>query len=727
MNDWTDTPDLLHSGAPPAARAAPRSVPPSLQGAYDPRLALIDLSRDAMLVLGLDGCVEYVNAEAMRLFDADAQQLSRRHAQDLFAFQNGGTFRDIREQLFRSGHWEGELLCCCSEGTAQAMLSRWVLERDAHGTPSHLLVSNTDAALWKRYVQTSPRERRQNFDALFRQHPDGVFNFDLRRRLMSVNPALAGMTGYSAAELLGISLAKLTRERDLPALRQAFFKALRGKPQTREFLCVRKDGTEMDASVTLLPSIVDDRVVGVHGILKDISQSKRDERRILYLANHDALTGLPNRNLLHEHMQHAIDQARSYGTRVGVLFMDLNRFKVVNDSLGHDQGDALLREIGERLRSTLRPADTVARIGGDEFVVLLENVQDADQLARVARNLLSVVSRPVDLKDHGVSVSTSIGASLYPTDGVDAQSLLKNADLAMYAAKAAGSGGFRFYSPEMNEQATSRFSRENNLRHAITEGELVLHYQPRLDVATNRIVGLEALVRWQHPSQGLIYPTNFIDLAEETGMIDGLGEWVLTTACAQLRRWQDAGFHALRVSVNVSALQLNSERLCGTVSEALHASGLRPECLELEITESSLMRNLDSSQATLGQFRNMGISLSIDDFGTGYSSLNYLKKLPVDTLKIDRSFVHDVSSNADDAAIVRATIAMAHSMHLRVVAEGVTSVDQLQLLQSWRCDEIQGYLLCQPLPVAQLEAFFQEQGAQGVMPDLRANGGQAMH
>ncbi|MDB5855147.1 MAG: hypothetical protein JWR22_3188 [Herminiimonas sp.] len=690
---------------------ASRAVEQELLGKQS---SLVTHSADSMVVLGLSGEVQYWNCAAERMFGFGVKDALCGNVHRIFSFGTATDFAAIKRILLLTGHWEGELLCRRTDGSQLPVLSRWCLERNSTGRPIRILVSNTDAGMWKQYVQTSPRERRQNFDALFRQHPDGVFSFDLHRRLVAANPELCRLTGYDADQLREIPLSRLVSPPQLPAVRTAFFEALHGKPQTQEFSCVRRDGSTMDASVTLLPNIVDDRIVGLHGILKDISQRKQDERRIVYLANHDALTGLPNRNLLHDRMQHAIDQARRGGTQACVLFMDLNRFKVINDSLGHDKGDQLLCTIADRFKNSLRDVDTVARIGGDEFVVLIENVHDVEHVSRVAQGLLALVAQPVVLGDTSLSVTTSIGASVYPADGNDAVALLKHADLAMYAAKQAGSGGFRFYSADMNDRAIVRLTRENSLRHAITCGQLVLHYQPRLDLARNEIVGLEALVRWDHPGKGLIYPTSFIELAEETGLIEGLGEWVLTAACTQMRAWRDAGLRPIRMSVNVSAIQLNSERLFSAVASALEAANLDPSFLELEITESSLMQNLEASQAILGEFRRMGISLSIDDFGTGYSSLNYLKRLPIDTLKIDRSFVHDVSNNEDDAAIVRATIAMAHSMHLKVVAEGVTSFDQLHVLQEWKCDEIQGYLLCQPLPAAEVESFFRTAELRGI-------------
>lgn len=693
---------------------SPTSTSAVENGLSEKQSSLVADGCDAMVVLDLDGNVQFANRTARRRFGDHVRNVNGGSVHAMFSFEAAINFSTIKNTLLRDCHWEGQLLCHLADGAQAPVLSCWKIEQNNAGQRIRILMPNAAAGLLKKHVQAWSHERRQDFDAIFRQHPDGVFSFDLQRRLVAVNPELCRLTGYQSQHLLDTPLSRLCNKAQLVALRTAFFDALHGQPQTAEFSCIRADGTEMDASITLLPNIVDHRIVGLHGILKDISQRKRDERHILYLANHDALTGLPNRHLLQDRMHHAIARARTHATKACVLFMDLNRFKVINDSLGHDKGDQLLCAIADRLKTSLREVDTVARIGGDEFVVLIENVRDIDEVARIAQALLARIAEPIQLGDMSLSVTTSIGASIYPTDGNNAVALLKHSDLAMYAAKGAGYGCLRFYSAEMNDKAMVRLTRETSLRRAIACGQLVLHYQPRLDIARNQIVGLEALVRWDHPGKGLIYPTSFIELAEETGLIDALGEWVLTAACNQMRTWLDAGLRPLRMSVNVSAIQLNSERLCMAVTGALEGAQLDPSLLELEITESSLMQNLEAAQAVLGKFCRMGISISIDDFGTGYSSLNYLKRLPIDTLKIDRSFVHDVAKNEDDAAIVRATIAMAHSMRLKVVAEGVTSFDQLHLLQEWQCDEIQGYLFCQPLPAQEVELFFRTAELRGV-------------
>jgi diguanylate cyclase (GGDEF)-like protein/PAS domain S-box-containing protein len=678
--------------------------------------AMLNLSRDAIIVTNIENEILFWNGGAEKMFGYSEQEAIGRKSHELLSGEYPVDITEIERQLIVTGHWEGEVIYTTRDGISLPTLSRWALERDSDKDDARILITNTDINILKRNLEKSTLMRAdgQSFDALFGFHPDGVLAFNMQGQLIAANPAMSVLTGYSSKELLSIPVTQLIAPEDVVKFRFNFAEALRGKPETHEFCCIKKNRTRFDASITMLPHVVDNQIDGLHVIVKDVSHRKLDERRILYLATHDPLTGLANRNLLSDRMKHAIEQARRLQTQVGILFMDLNRFKVINDSLGHDKGDILLCTIADRLKGAVREVDTVARLGGDEFVVLLENISEPDDVSAVAKNLLKLVRQPVDIDGDVITVSTSIGASIYPQDGNEPAALLKNADLAMYDAKRAGSGMFHFYTAEMNAKALGQLERENSLRRAIDQGELVLHYQPRLDIAKNELVGVEALVRWEHPEKGLILPANFIPLAEEIGVINELGEWVLLMACRQLKAWQDSGMLPIKMSVNVSALQLRSNDLFDAIEFALSDTGINPECLDLEITESSLMQDLDASYEKLMKIRNLGITLSIDDFGTGYSSLSYLKRLPIDTLKIDKSFVRDVPENIDDSAIVSATIAMAHSMNLRVVAEGVTSFDQMRFLDSCRCDEIQGYLLCQPLPSLDIESFFRTSQLRGI-------------
>jgi diguanylate cyclase (GGDEF)-like protein len=441
------------------------------------------------------------------------------------------------------------------------------------------------------------------------------------------------------------------------------------------------------------------------GVVQDVTERKRQEARIEHLAYHDALTGLPNRAMLMDRLARTLAHAQRARQQVAVVFLDLDRFKLVNDTLGHHVGDQLLQEVARRLREALRDDDTVARVGGDEFQVVLGNVAGASDAARVAEKLMLVLSEPFVLEGQELHVTASLGVSLFPRDGASGELLLKYADTALYEAKGEGRNAYRFFSAEMNVQAHGRLQLENDLRRAVERDELVLHYQPQLDLATGEVSAVEALVRWRHPRRGLVPPNAFIPMAEETGLVLGIGEWVLAEACRQVGAWQRAGVGLPRVAVNISARQLQRPGLDGAVRRALAASGLAPQALELEITESSVMLDPQHARAVLQSLRDLGVQLSIDDFGTGYSSLAYLKRLPLDRLKIDRSFIHGFPADGDDAAIVETIIVMTHKLGLRVIAEGVETLEQRLQLERQGCDEMQGFLLAHPVPADELPAL----------------------
>lgn len=561
-----------------------------------------------------------------------------------------------------------------------------------------------------RKSQQQLRESEQRFKTLFEHHPDGIFVRDLSGKLISGNKAMEVLTGYSIEELRHEGIPALTMPEETATASEPLA-APDGNPKKFRTSSVRKDGSTIEVELAYLPLIIDGKITGVHGIARDVTQARNYERRIEHLANHDVLTGLPNRLLLTDRLQHAIDQSRRTGTQTGVLFMDLNRFKQVNDSLGHDLGDMLLKRIAARLKQLVRESDTVARLGGDEFVLVLADLDSIEMMAAVAKKVLEVVAQPINLSGHDLNITTSIGGSVFPKDGHDVATLLKHADLAMYQAKELGSASFRFYDPAMNIKILERLLTESALRRALEKNEFNIYYQPRICTRRRAIIGVEALVRWQHPEKGLIAPADFVPLAEEIGIISSLGEWVLRSACAQNQAWQEAGLPRIKIAVNLSAQQLRSSAIEQTVASALETSGLDAQYLELEITETSLMQNIDASFETLLHIRNTGVSISIDDFGTGYSSLSHIKRLPVDTLKIDKSFIRDIASDRDDAAIVGATIAMARHMDLRVVAEGVTAPSQVRFLMEHACHEMQGYLFSPPIPPAKMGLML-EQGSR---------------
>ena len=440
-----------------------------------------------------------------------------------------------------------------------------------------------------------------------------------------------------------------------------------------------------------------------HRLLREQERERAaQEERIRHQAYHDSLTGLPNRASFAEHLDEAMRRAKRAGWPLALLFLDLDNFKRVNDSLGHDAGDRLLRVAAERIRRAVREADMLFRMGGDEFTVLLEDVRGPEEAAMVSSRVLEAMAEPLQLQHHEISVTASIGIALYPRDDVVAERLLKSADTAMYRAKELGRNRYAFFAPEMNERVESQILVEEALRRGLKNHEFVLHFQPRVSVASGRATGAEALLRWRHPEWGLVEPARFVPLLEETGMVVPVGAWVLAEACRQARSWQDAGLPPLRVSVNLSSRQFRSESLLESVSEALRASRLQPQMLELELTESLLVENVEHAMGVMGKLKAIGTAISIDDFGTGYSSLGYLKRFPIDSLKIDRSFVRDIATSPKDAAIVKAISALARSLGIGLIAEGVEEAWQAEFLRGRHCTEMQGFLFSRALPPEQM-------------------------
>jgi diguanylate cyclase (GGDEF)-like protein len=452
-------------------------------------------------------------------------------------------------------------------------------------------------------------------------------------------------------------------------------------------------------------------------IVRDITERKRTEERVFQLAYHDPLTGLLNRHSFKEHLTQALAQAQRNERFVATLFLDIDRFKRINDTLGYNIGDLLLQGVADRIQECVRKSDktarnvdngnstSISRLGGDEFTVLLPEIKTVQDTAKVAQRILETLSRPQVIAGHEIFVTGSMGITVYPLDGEDADTLLKNADAAMYNAKEQGRNTFQFYSESMNASSVKRLTLENSLRKALDRGEFQLHFQPQVDIRTGRITGTEALLRWKHPEIGLVSPGEFIPLAEETGLIVPIGEWVLSASCLHNKALQDMGLPPKRVAVNISSLQFRQQSLIKTITNALKDSGLDPAYLELELTESAIMKNMEESSRLLGELKSMGVRVAIDDFGTGYSSLSYLKRFPLDTLKIDRSFIRDIPGDQDNAAIAAAIIAMAHSLNLEVIAEGVETEKQFAFLSDQGCDEVQGFLFSPALPREEIENY----------------------
>lgn len=518
--------------------------------------------------------------------------------------------------------------------------------------------------------------------------------------IVYVNPAFERLTGYTASEVIGRDVRLLYQDDS----QQEAFEEIRSAIRERRNGCAivrnyRKDGSTFWAELHISP--VEDengKVTHFISVQNDISERRRAEEDLVYFATHDELTELPNRTLLQDRMRQAMAQATRNGDMVAILFIDIDRFKYINDSLGFDIGDVVLRTTAEHLTNCIRQVDTVARLGGDEFVMLLTSTTKTEDITAVAQKILARLSLPFKVHSQEIFVTASIGISVFPKDGEDPPVLLKNAETAMYRAKDAGKNQFQFYAEQMNDMAVRRLFIESQMRLALEREEFIVYYQPQADIENGRIIGVEALVRWNHPEKGIIQPGEFIEIAEETGLIVPLGEWVLETACRQAVAWQHAGLPKLRMSVNLSGRQLAQSDLTQIIERILFKTGLKPRLLDLELTESMLIQNAEESISKLSQLRKMGLHLSIDDFGTGYSALGYLNRFPINAIKIDKSFVNGITSDPQAAALARSIISMAHELRLRVIAEGVETEGQLAFLANRHCDEIQGYYLSQPLP-----------------------------
>lgn len=529
---------------------------------------------------------------------------------------------------------------------------------------------------------------------------EGIMVTDAQARILSVNPAFTQMTGYTPDEVIGRNPSLLNSGRQGPAFYARMWESLVAEGQWQGEVWNRRKSGEVYPQLLHITAIRDHdgRLTHYAALFTDISRLKETEARIRDLAYYDPLTGLPNRRLLEDRLQVEIAHAARLRCRLAVLFVDLDRFKRINDSLGHEVGDKLLVEIAHRLRASLREDDTVARMGGDEFLVILNNLAGPDEAAMTARRLVGALRRPVHIEGRELVVTTSLGVSIYPDDSQDADTLIKHADVAMYRAKDEGRNSFQLFEPAMNARSLEHLALETALHRALPRKELLLHFQPLVDAADGRLVAAEALLRWQHPDLDLVPPADFIPLAEDTGLIVPIGEWVLRSACEHHRAWRDAGGARLRMMVNISARQFRDEGFVAMVGSVLAETAMPPSCLTLELTESMLMDGTDRTIARLEQLRGLGVGLAIDDFGTGYSSLAYLKRFPIDELKIDRLFVRGVDRSTRDGALVAAIISLGHSLGLRVVAEGVETLGQLGVLQREGCDLAQGFHFSRPLP-----------------------------
>ncbi len=566
--------------------------------------------------------------------------------------------------------------------------------------------ARTAAELERRQAEAQMRQ----LSSAVEQTADAVVITDRHGVIQYVNPAYEQITGYPLKEVLGKNASVVKSGEHSKSFYEELWRTVVAGQVFRGVMINRKkDGSLYYEEKTITPlKDAGGNIVRFVSTGKDITERRQSQERLHHLAHHDPLTGLPNRVLLQDRLNQAMREADRLDRLVAVMFLDLDRFKTINDTLGHHMGDALLKAAAERLAICLRPGDTVSRLGGDEFTIILANVAHVDDVARVAQKILDQFVSPFRVGGRDLFVSPSIGITLYPLDEKQPENLLKDADVAMYRAKELGGNRFQFYTPELNLRAARRLELETGLRHALERQEFILHYQPLVDMKTGRIRGMEALLRWQHPEFGLIPPLDFIPLAEEIGLIIPIGEWALKTACAQIKAWHKTGFPALQVAVNLSSKQLRDKNLITAVQQALTESGLEPQYLDLELTESVLMQDMEQATAILKELKAVGIFFSLDDFGTGYSSLSYLKRFPIDYLKIDRSFVRDIATDAVGAGLVKAIIAMANVLHIKVIAEGVETYEQLEFLHRHGCDITQGYFCSKPLAAGEFTELLQD-------------------
>jgi diguanylate cyclase (GGDEF)-like protein/PAS domain S-box-containing protein len=586
----------------------------------------------------------------------------------------------------------GEILGVMELFARQAQEADQEMLRSAHFIGRHI-----GQFFQREQAEAALRESEAHFRALVEQASDSFYVHDFDGRFIDVNQRGCDCLGYTRNELLSMSLADIDVDLSIRKLKGLLGPIMAGTPIALESRHRHKDGTVFPVEIRIGPIEIDGHQ-HLLSLVRDVTERKELQDHIQHLAYHDPLTDLPNRAMFNRHLSHAMIQARRYYKGLAVLFIDLDRFKNINDTLGHDAGDRLLQEMARRLKASLREGDLVARLGGDEFVVLLEEVTELGHVSQVARQILTALVKECPLDGQLIHITASIGISTFPEDGRDEFSLMKHADVAMYRAKDGGKNNFQFYSAQMDVHSAAQLALESSLRRALERDELLLHYQAKVDAQSSRITGVEVLVRWQHPELGLMHPEHFIPLAEETGLIVPLTKWVLREACTQNCAWQKQGLPALRIAVNLSARQFADENLLTDIESTLREVGMDPALLELEITESMMMHNTDKTIQVLAGLKEMGIQIAIDDFGIGYSSLSHLKQFPIDIIKIDRSFITDIPGDQADEAIADAIIAMGKSLKIVVVAEGVEALEQLQFLRSRGCDEIQGFYFSRPIP-----------------------------
>jgi diguanylate cyclase (GGDEF)-like protein/PAS domain S-box-containing protein len=676
---------------------------------------LVELAPDGIFIADLDGRYTDVNGAGCRMLGYAREEIVGKTIIDLIPPEDIGRLEQSKGQMLQGA----------------SHVAEWTLRRkDGTHLPVEVSANILPDGRWQGFVRDiserkRAEERLRQAAAVFSSTMEGIVITDADVNIVAVNRAYTSITGFIPEEVLGKNPRVHQSGRHDEAFYQALWQSLEQTGQWQGEIWNRRKSGELFPAWENISAVKDGqgRITNYISVMSDISSIKQAEERLTYLAHHDALTGLPNRLAFAANLEQALERAKRHQRKVALLFLDLDRFKVINDTLGHAVGDQLLQVVGERLKSSLRAQDVAARLGGDEFTVVLEDIDHPEDAALLAQKLIRAVAEPSRLEGHEVVTSTSVGIGIYPDDAGTASDLVKAADTAMYRAKGHGRNTYEFYTSELTTQALHHFAIETDLRRALARDELTLFYQPQIELPTGRTRGVEALLRWRHPERGLVLPEEFIGIAEESGLIDAIGDWVLKQACAQARRWRDTGLPAVRISINLSGHQLLYDHTVETMRQALEDNCFKAGDVlcELEITES-VFQSGERSLDALRQLRSLGVRIAIDDFGTGYSSLSHLKHLPIDTLKIDRAFLRNVPDDADNKAIAAAIISMGHSLGLKVIAEGVETKAQLDFLKQEGCDEAQGFLIGKPVAPERIGPFLEASRQVALSTDAASEG-----